>query len=86
MVDWYSREVFEPGRQPMLFALLAFLVTFLVTRMITRMIRAGKGPFRNVSTGDVHIHHVVPGLIVLLLGGVLALGSSERDSGARSLA
>lgn len=42
MVDWYSREVFEPGRQPMLFALLAFLVTFLVTRMITRMIRAGK--------------------------------------------
>ena len=78
MVDWYSREVFEPGRQPMLFALLAFLVTFLVTRMITRMIRAGKGPFRNVSTGHVHIHHVVPGLIVLLLGGVLALGSSER--------
>lgn len=61
----------------MFLALLAFLVTFLVTRMITRMIRAGKGPFRNVSTGEVHVHHVVPGLIILLLGGVLALGSGQ---------
>ncbi|MEZ5186385.1 MAG: hypothetical protein R2720_11615 [Candidatus Nanopelagicales bacterium] len=76
MFGWYSREILEPGRQPMLFALLAFLLTFLVTRMITRMIRAGRGPFRNVNAGGTHIHHVVPGLIILLLGGVLALGSS----------
>lgn len=61
----------------MFLALMAFLVTFLVTRMITRMIRAGKGPFRNVSTGEVHVHHVVPGLVILLIGGVLALGSGQ---------
>ncbi len=77
MLGWYSREILEPGRQPMLFALVAFLVTFLVTRMITRMIRAGRGPFGNVSAGDTHIHHVVPGLIILLFGGVLALGSGS---------
>lgn len=77
MLHWYSREILEPGRQPLFLALLAFLVTFLVTRTITRMIRAGKGPFRNVSTGGTHVHHVVPGLIVLLLGGVLALGSGQ---------
>jgi hypothetical protein len=77
MLGWYSREILEPGRQPMFLALLAFLVTFLVTRMITRMIRAGKGPFGNVSAGDTHIHHVVPGLIILLCGGVLALGSGS---------
>ena len=69
----------------MLFALLAFLVTFLVTCMITRMIRAGKGPFRNVSTGDVHIHHVVPGLIVLLWEAcwpwVPARGDSRQVAG-----
>lgn len=62
----------------MFLALLAFLVTFLVTRAITRQIRAGKGPFGNVSAGGTHIHHVVPGLIILLLGGVLALGSGEH--------
>lgn len=78
MVRWYAQEILEPGRQPLFFALLAFLVTFLVTRMITRMIRAGKGPFGNVSSGDVHIHHAVPGLVILLGGGVLALGSGEH--------
>ena len=77
VLHWYAREIIEPGRQPMFLALIAFLLTFLATRTITRMIRAGKGPFRNVSTGEVHIHHVVPGLIVLLMGGVLALGSGQ---------
>ena len=78
VLHWYYREIIEPGRQPMFLALLAFLVTFLVTRTITRLIRAGKGPFRNVSSGEVHIHHVVPGLIILLIGGVLALGSGQN--------
>lgn len=78
MLRWYTQEILEPGRQPMFLALLTFLVTFLVTRMITRMIRAGKGPFGDVSSGSLHIHHVVPGLIILLLGGVLALGSGEN--------
>lgn len=78
MLAWYTREILEPGRQPMFLALVAFLLTFLLTRMITRMIRAGRGPFRNVSTGDVHVHHVVPGLIILLIGGVLALGSGDH--------
>jgi ABC-type multidrug transport system fused ATPase/permease subunit len=77
VLQWYTQEILEPGRQPMFFALLAFLVTFLVTRTITRLIRAGKGPFRNVSAGDTHIHHVIPGLIVLLVGGILALGSGQ---------
>ena len=63
----------------MFLALLAFLVTFLVTRIITRMIRAGKGPFGNVSAGSVHVHHVVPGLIILLCGGVLALGAAQSS-------
>jgi hypothetical protein len=77
VLEWYSREILEPGRQPMFLALMAFLVTFLVTRTITRLIRAGRGPFKNVSAGGTHVHHVVPGLIVLLLGGVLALGSGQ---------
>jgi hypothetical protein len=62
----------------MFLALIAFVVTFLVTRLITRMIRAGKGPFQNVSAGGTHIHHVIPGLVILLIGGILALGSGEK--------
>lgn len=77
MWSWYAREILIPGRQPLFLALVAFLLTLLVTRFITRTIRSGKGPFQNVSAGGTHIHHVVPGLILLLIGGLLALGATE---------
>ncbi|GAA1943687.1 hypothetical protein GCM10009738_16430 [Kitasatospora viridis] len=60
----------DTGRLPLLAALLAFLLTFLVTRGITRLIRAGRGPFRdNVTPGGVHIHHAVPGVLLMVAGG-----------------
>jgi hypothetical protein len=46
--------------------LAAFLVTFLITRLITRAIPSGRGPFRDMSTGGVHIHHEVYGIFLLL--------------------
>lgn len=78
MWNFYQQEIVATGRQPLFLALVAFLITLVATRTITRMIRAGKGPFGNVSAGDTHIHHVVPGMILLLLGGMLALGAGER--------
>ena len=55
---------------------LAFVVTFAATRAIVRSIRAGRGPFRNnVSAGGTHIHHVVPGTILMVSGGTLALAT-----------
>ncbi|MER8187862.1 hypothetical protein [Kitasatospora sp. NPDC094015] len=47
----------------------AFIVTFLLTRIITRMIRAGKGPFRDVSVGGLHVHHQVYGIFLMLVAG-----------------
>jgi hypothetical protein len=44
----------------------ALVVTFLVTRLITRLIRAGRGPFRDMSVGGVHLHHQVIGIFLLL--------------------
>ncbi|RNI17752.1 hypothetical protein EFY87_19220 [Flexivirga caeni] len=77
-----DRHVLDPGRLPLLLALFAFIVTFLVTRAITRLIRAGRGPFRNrVSPEGVHVHHAVPGLIVLLVGAYLSLGSQGAQPG-----
>jgi hypothetical protein len=61
MGHWLDRNVIEPGKLPLLLALAAFVLTFVITRVVTRMIRAGKGPFGNVTAGEVHIHHVVPG-------------------------
>ncbi len=37
------------------------------------MIRAGIGPFHNVSSGGLHIHHLVWGILLLLVVGYLWL-------------
>jgi hypothetical protein len=47
----------------------SFLVVFLVTRLITRLIRSGRGPFRDTTVGGVHIHHLVHGIVLMLITG-----------------
>ncbi|MEV6649855.1 hypothetical protein [Streptomyces sp. NPDC051219] len=82
MGDWWYRNIVEPGKLPLLLALLSFVLSFLITRTITRLIRAGKGPFRNVSPGGLHVHHVVPGVILTVVGGFGAVGSGRFGVGA----
>ncbi|MGW0468964.1 hypothetical protein ACWDX6_27440 [Streptomyces sp. NPDC003027] len=82
MGHWFSRNIVEPGKLPMLLALASFVLTFLATRTITRLIRAGKGPFKNVSPGGLHIHHVVPGVVLTVVGGFGAIGSGRHGVGA----
>ncbi|MCP3817444.1 hypothetical protein NLX86_04610 [Streptomyces sp. A3M-1-3] len=82
MGDWWYRNIIEPGKLPLLLALLSFVLSFLVTRTITRLIRAGKGPFRNISPGGLHVHHVVPGVILTVIGGFGAVGSGRNSLGA----
>jgi hypothetical protein len=66
---------------PLLVCFGAFVLTFLVTRTITRMIRAGRGPFHdNVSGSGVHVHHAVPGIILLVVGAFTAVGTSGSGS------
>lgn len=71
----------EP-KVPLAVLFVAFLVTFLITRTITRLIRAGKGPFRNNIEGGVHIHHAVPGLILLLIGAVTSVAVAGHAPGS----
>jgi hypothetical protein len=65
---------FQSERRERLFlASLGFLVTFAVVRGITAMIRAGVGPLHNVSAGGLHIHHLVWGILLLLVVGYVWL-------------
>ncbi|MCX4991439.1 MULTISPECIES: hypothetical protein [unclassified Streptomyces] len=77
MGHWLQRNIVEPGKLPLLLALASFVLTFVVTRSIVRLIRAGKGPFGNVKAGDLHIHHVVPGVVLTVIGGFGAVASSR---------
>ena len=74
--EWWYDNIVEPDKLPLLLCLAAFVVTFILTRVITRMIRAGIGPFKNtVSASGIHIHHAVPGIIMLIFGALMALRS-----------
>ena len=65
---------FQDERRERLFlASVAFLVTFAIVRGITHLIRAGVGPFHNVTSGGLHIHHLVWGILLLLVVGYVWL-------------
>jgi hypothetical protein len=75
MGSWWHRDVIAAGRLPLGLCFLAFVVTFASTRTITRLIRDGRGPFRNqITASGTHIHHAVPGLILLIIGALTAVG------------
>ncbi len=76
MIDWFRREVVDTGRLPLFLCFVAFVVTFVATRVITRLIRADRGPFKNnVSASGIHVHHAVPGVILLVIGAFTAVAT-----------
>ena len=71
-------------RENALFNMLAsFATTFGITRGITWYIRehGGLGPIQNVVVGKRHIHHFIPGGLLSLAAGGVAIGAkgSELD-------
>jgi hypothetical protein len=69
----YRLHFGDERRERLFLASTAFLVTFVVVRMITFSIRFSIGPFHNVSAGGVHVHHLVFGILLLLLVGYVWL-------------
>nr|BFE87277.1 hypothetical protein GCM10020093_098780 [Planobispora longispora] len=63
----------ETGRLPLFCFFVALILAFVFTRINVRLIRAKVGWFRNVNVGEMHIHHVVFGVVLLLLAGVAGL-------------
>ena len=65
-------------------ALLSMLLTFntfwLLVRMSTHSIRRKGtwGPFRNAKFGRTHIHHFVPGIVMMMLAGGSSIVSRDE--------
>jgi hypothetical protein len=76
---WWQRDIVVAGKEPLALCFLAFVVTFVVTRLITRLIRDQRGPFHNdVTATGTHVHHAVPGLVLLIVGAFVAVGDPAR--------
>jgi hypothetical protein len=88
VLRWLQEDIIGRGRLPLLCCLLAFIVTFFVTRTFVRLIRSraatGRPPKwwepRNFHVGARHIHHVVVGVVLVMLSGVtLVTMSVDRN-------
>ena len=71
-------EELGPGQRSALLSWLAFTATFAGLRALTYSIRAGKGPFGNISVGGEHLHHYLWGIGLLSGVGAVAVRGEER--------
>ncbi|WP_067488123.1 hypothetical protein [Actinomadura hibisca] len=86
MHDFFEQRIVAAGRLPLFVFLVAFIAAFVLTRINVRLIRADvRWWFRNVRAGDLHIHHVVFGVVLMLVGGVTSL-AVPGSSGAAVVA
>ena len=75
--DAFGSEL-DAGQQSALISWLAFTGAFSGVRGITHAIRAGKGPFKNMSVGGEHLHHYMWGIGMLAGVGAVAVKGDEK--------
>ncbi|HEY2209652.1 MAG TPA: hypothetical protein VGH26_10245 [Gaiellaceae bacterium] len=76
-IPGYETHIYAGGREPAFLMLVAFILTLAGTRFYTRMARIrGWG---SAHLGDVHVHHLVPGIVLSLIAGGLAIGLAPRE-------
>jgi hypothetical protein len=85
----YYKHFGDRRKERQLFSTGSFFVTFAAVRAITHAIRAERGPFRNITTGGRHLHHMTFGIVGLLAVGylwMLEIGINEERWGSRATA
>jgi hypothetical protein len=84
VLRWFEDDIIGRGRLPLLCCLVAFILTFFVTRTFVRYIRhradLGVPPRwwepRNIHIGKMHIHHVLVGVLLVMISGVTLVALS----------
>jgi hypothetical protein len=72
LTELYRRQfAHDPQAERALLSSVGFTTAFAACRAITHSIRAGIGPFQNMSVGGRHLHHSTPGIFGLLGIGFL---------------
>jgi hypothetical protein len=84
LADLYRASIVEKGRGESFLIALSYLATAFLIRGITHAIRHQILGLRNISSGGgLHIHHMVFGIIGLLLVGFISAGFRPRRRWAR---
>jgi hypothetical protein len=82
----YNKHFGDRRKERQLLSTGAFFTTFATVRGITHAIRAERGPFKNITPGGRHIHHMTFGITGLLTVGylwLLEIGIAEDRRSSR---
>jgi hypothetical protein len=76
---WFDDTIVASNRLPLFCVFVGMLVGFLFIRFSVRMIRAQvKWWPGNVATGGMHVHHVVFGVVFMMIAGVGGFALPDR--------
>ncbi len=79
----YEARIAQTRRERLFLASVGFFTAVLVVRALTLAIHYNIGPFHDVSMRGRHIHHLVWGILLLLLSGygwLLEVGTGREGS------
>jgi hypothetical protein len=80
--DFWNDQILADEKQGIFLVLVGFILSFAFIRMSTRLMRSPRVPWwpgSVVSEGGVHLHHLVFGIVTMMIAGTLdisALGQS----------
>ncbi|WP_245632479.1 hypothetical protein [Edaphobacter aggregans] len=85
--DWPAISRADPDRphRRLLLASISFFVTFLAARLLVASITHHVGPFGYVIVGGRHIHHLVWGILLLLVCGYATLAEAGTQDAPLSI-
>jgi hypothetical protein len=92
LVESYRRHFANPRQERAFLSAIGFTTAFATCRIVTHSIRAGIGPFHNMSAGGRHLHHSTFGILGQIGIGYVwtyqwALGTNpKRRAGSRTAA
>jgi hypothetical protein len=90
MSSWFTTTIVQTGRLPLFCFFVAFVVGFGFIRLSVRLIRAKVRWWPgNIASGSLHVHHMVFGVVFMMIGGVTGIvapyGSLDWRAGAAAL-
>ncbi len=72
VTEEFQRRIIDEGKLGAFVVLTAFLLTFAAVRGLAHAVRCKFRFARNIRIAGVHVHHMVPGIGLILLTGYLA--------------
>jgi hypothetical protein len=76
--DYWSEHILANNRQGVFLVLVGFVLSFAFIRMSTRLMRSPRVPWwpgSVVSESGVHLHHLVFGIVTMMIAGTLGFAA-----------